>query len=268
MIRHERTVKDRPVPQAGGSGSSTQEFPPIVPKRLLGLAPVEEDGSFHIELPPDVPVQIQALDADGLSLATCGWIWVKPREWRGCIGCHEDPELTPENRFVLAVRKPAVQLTLPAEKRRSVDFQRDILPIVAAKCAACHPGEKTKLDLRSERRGRFNVAYESLLVTDRSSKARGGETTSAPAAVGRYVHPGQARTSPLAWRLMGRNTSRPWDAVGDVGRKITVCPPPGAEQLTEAERRAIFEWIDLGASWAGVPAQELAAQEPPALAGG
>ena len=35
------------------------------------------------------------LDDDGLAVASCDWIWVKQREFRGCIGCHEDPELTP-----------------------------------------------------------------------------------------------------------------------------------------------------------------------------
>ncbi len=29
-----------------------------------------------------------------------------PKESRGCIGCHEDRELTPPNRHVLALRKP------------------------------------------------------------------------------------------------------------------------------------------------------------------
>lgn len=253
---------EAPAPQAGRRGSSAPEFPSIVPKRLLGLVPVEEDGSFHVELPPDVPVQLQTLDADGLALATCGWIWVKPREWRGCVGCHEDPELTPENRFVQAVRKPAVQLTLPPLKRRSVDFQRDIMPILAAKCAACHPGERSKLDLRDERRGEINAAYETLVgLSDRPMKSDGGGSARGIAILHPYVTPGRARTSLLAWKLMGRGTARPWDAGAAAVETIsTACPPPCAEQLTVQERRAIFEWIDLGAPWAGVPAPRLAVQ--------
>ena len=26
------------------------------------------------------------------------WIWIRPGEKRSCIGCHEDPELAPENK--------------------------------------------------------------------------------------------------------------------------------------------------------------------------
>ncbi|MGB2985039.1 MAG: hypothetical protein WBE26_04075, partial [Phycisphaerae bacterium] len=111
---------------------------PIVQKRLLGQVPVEEDGSFHIEVPADVPVQLQTLDANGMALRSCGWIWVKHHEPRGCIGCHEDPELTPENRFVQALRHPPMKLTLPAEKRRTVDFRRDLMPIITQKCTPCH----------------------------------------------------------------------------------------------------------------------------------
>jgi len=70
---------------------------PFVQRRLVGEAPVEADGSFNVEVPADVPLLLQTLDERGLALATCGWFWVKPREKRGCIGCHEDPERVPEN---------------------------------------------------------------------------------------------------------------------------------------------------------------------------
>ena len=36
------------------------------------------------------------LDADGMGLRSCTWIWVRNNEPRGCIGCHEDGELTPD----------------------------------------------------------------------------------------------------------------------------------------------------------------------------
>ena len=50
---------------------------------------------------------MRAIDGRGdVSFSMENWIWVMPRESRGCIGCHEDRELTPPNRHVFALRKP------------------------------------------------------------------------------------------------------------------------------------------------------------------
>jgi hypothetical protein len=87
--------------------------------RVLGEFDVEKDGSFHVTVPADIPMRIQALNIEGVALRTCSWIWVRNKENRGCIGCHEDGELVPENVMAEALRKPAIQLTLPPEKRRA-----------------------------------------------------------------------------------------------------------------------------------------------------
>jgi YVTN family beta-propeller protein len=72
---------------------------------LLAEVPVEADGSFFLEVPACVPLCWQTLGADGTILQSMkNWIWVMPREGRGCVGCHEDRELAPPNRFTLALR--------------------------------------------------------------------------------------------------------------------------------------------------------------------
>ena len=111
--------------------------PPLLYKRFLGEVDVERDGSFNVRVPANTPVQLQLIDGDGLALRTCGWIWVRNRENRGCIGCHEDGERTPENRFVTALSKPSIALDLPPEKRRTVDFLRDVAPILANWLTRC-----------------------------------------------------------------------------------------------------------------------------------
>lgn len=237
-------------PERGGAapGIAAQAGePPIAQRRILGLAPVKPDGSFQVEVPADLPIELQLLDEQGLALESCGWIWAKHRAPQGCIGCHEDPELTPENRFVQALAEPAVDLTLPPSRRRTVDFRRDVMPILERKCAACHAGGSGMLDLRREPRGRHNAAYESLLADVGDARRSDGQ------AVGRFVQPCQARTSPLIWRLFGRNTSRPWDRTDDAAQRIPVCPPPDAAPLTDEERQTIIEWIDMGALWDGIP---------------
>jgi hypothetical protein len=76
--------------------------------RLLGEVALEEDGSFNIAVPANTPVQLQLLDDRGRAVRSCAWIWAKNHESRGCIGCHEDGELTPDDRFVKALAKPSV----------------------------------------------------------------------------------------------------------------------------------------------------------------
>jgi hypothetical protein len=75
----------------------------------LGVVQVERDGSFYLKVMADTPFQIQTLDENDRVLhGPCGWIWLRPNERRGCVGCHEDPELAPDNRLCLAVKKPPV----------------------------------------------------------------------------------------------------------------------------------------------------------------
>jgi hypothetical protein len=115
--------------------------PPQFGKRFLGEIDLEADGSFNIQVPANTPIELQLIDAQGKALRSCRWLWVKNKENRGCVGCHEDGELAPENLLAKALTKPSIPLTLPPEKRRTVGFQRDVKPILAQKCAGkgCHP---------------------------------------------------------------------------------------------------------------------------------
>ena len=229
-------------------GSGLAGIISIAQRRILGEIPVEDDGSFNIELPANTPLELQTLDSNGMALRACGWIWVKNHEPRGCIGCHEDGELTPENTFVKALGRASMKLTLPPERRRTVDFRRDVMPIISKKCLVCHTAPSAAPHFASERaliiqQGRkayFASCYEKLLA--------GGEQSGR----GKYVAPGTARTSPLIWHIFGHNTSRPWDNSICLREPILKMPPEGSEALTEDEKRTFVEWIDMGALWDGI----------------
>jgi len=198
-----------------GGKTSVSDPPPRPRARVLGEIDVERDGSFNVRVPANIPIRLQLLDENGLALRTCDWIWVRNKESRGCIGCHEDAELTPENRLVEAVTKPSISLTLPPERRRTVEFSRDVAPTVSKKCAdsGCH-------------------ADRGIRRADRQELAPHLART--------------ARTSPLVWHLFGRNTSRPWDEAAARSPSGAI-PPECSASVAEEEKRVIIEWIDLGA---------------------
>lgn len=221
---------------------------PLALRRILGEVALEKDGSFTLEVPANTPLELQLLDDDGLAVRRCGWIWARSHQAQGCIGCHEDPELSPENYLTEALRKDAVPLAPPVASRRAVSFRRDLLSVIAAKCAGCHDaaGSPPRLELARLPSGEVTPeaarrVYQALMAAD---PAAGPENP-----WGLYVHPGRARTSPLVWHVLGRNTSRPWDGAWSQ-RPAKPIPPGQVEPLSESERRLWVEWIDLGAAFA------------------
>jgi hypothetical protein len=65
----------------------------------LGIAPVEQDGSFFVEVPGDKPIRLALLDGKGTVLRQeHGWFWARGGEQRICVGCHTGPERAAENR--------------------------------------------------------------------------------------------------------------------------------------------------------------------------
>ncbi|MGC4054234.1 MAG: hypothetical protein QM757_34550 [Paludibaculum sp.] len=108
-------TSDRPVPAGSIKKIRVLTGPETAPVRLGELA-VEADGSFHLEIPANTRVKLQAVDPSGRVTRSSAWIWVRNKENRGCIGCHEDPELAPENVEAQAVIKKPVRLGLGDKK--------------------------------------------------------------------------------------------------------------------------------------------------------
>ena len=62
----------------------------------LGTVPLAADGSFAVEVPADTPIAFQAVDGEGRSeLNEMSWIFVRPGETRGCVGCHQARQVSP-----------------------------------------------------------------------------------------------------------------------------------------------------------------------------
>ena len=255
--KHRRFVVDILQASFGSSSNGGNNFEQ---KRIVGYAPVEKDGSFNIEVPADTVLSLQTVDAMGLAIETqLTWTWVRPGETRFCIGCHEDREMALPNLDCMAMSRPPRFVAAPEEKRRTVDFRRDIMPVIEKRCSRppCH-GVQTKaggLDLRkgfelvfhrNSRSGRkvngafFNHAYESFLQAN-------------SARIGKLVRPNSARHSPLIWRIYGRKLGRD-DYRYPYKGKLTRMPPD--RPLTDAEKTLFVEWVDLGAQWDNIPGED------------
>lgn len=236
---------------SGRPGSPIDGLPPLAGRRILGESDIEQDGSFNIEVPANLPIELQIIDAQGMAMRSCGWIWAKNHEPRGCIGCHEDGELTPVNLFRDSLARPSTPLDRLPKERRVVDFRREVMPIIEKKCAGCHDRGKAppRLDRglglveRPGGKAYFHRAYESLLAVQDESEG---------VFRGKYVDPGRARTSPLVWHILGRNTSRPWDE-SSASRPFEPIPPGESEPLDEEEKLIFVQWVDMGASLNGAP---------------
>jgi len=79
----------------------------------LGTVPLADDGSFHVEVPANTPIAFQMVDAEGRSeLNEMSWIFVRPGEQRGCIGCHQTRQVTPDRSGELAqaLKTPPLKL--------------------------------------------------------------------------------------------------------------------------------------------------------------
>ncbi|MBS1812549.1 MAG: DUF1553 domain-containing protein [Acidobacteria bacterium] len=132
---------------------------------------------------------------------------------------------------------------------QAVDFERDIRPLLHARCVECHGAEKQKSGLR---------------LDTKSSAMKGGVS-------GAAIIPGKSAESELIRRITSTD-------------KAEMMPPTG-ERLTPREISLLKAWIDAGANWpeentANVPAaskradkatwwslQPLAKVEPPMRSG-
>ena len=75
----------------------------------LGIVDVEKDGSVYLKVAADTPFQIQTLDENGNVVNGPGsWIYIRPNERRGCVGCHQGNEMVPDNKQPLSVLKEPV----------------------------------------------------------------------------------------------------------------------------------------------------------------
>ncbi len=84
----------------------------------MGTAPVEQDGSFFVQVPGDTPIRFALLDAKGGVLRQeHGWFWARGGEQRICVGCHTGPERAAENRVPAVLLRTTAPVDLTGASR-------------------------------------------------------------------------------------------------------------------------------------------------------
>ncbi len=146
-------------------------------KRVLGTAPVYEDGSAYFRVPANTPISLQPLDADGKALQLMrSWLTAMPGEFVSCAGCHERQNTSQPNRTTLAAQKPAADIAPWRGPVRGFSFVREVQPVLDKYCVTCHGGKEgqSKPDLTAKDpivvhpipnqhgMGRFSPSYYAL----------------------------------------------------------------------------------------------------------
>ncbi len=191
-------------------------------KRFLGTVPVEEDGSVIFKVPANTPISIQPVDENGAAVQWMrSWFTGQPGEIVSCVGCHEDQNQIPIPKRVIASQKAPVPLTVPEGGVRSFTFDLEMQPILDRACIACHTGERKAFDLRGgkkDQRG-YGTAYLNLHP---------------------YVH----RQGPEADIIV----LQPYEYHANTSELVRILKKGHYNvELTDAEWRKIYQWIDYNA---------------------
>ncbi|HET9887020.1 MAG TPA: hypothetical protein VFR10_05860, partial [bacterium] len=232
----------RPTMQGEPRDFSANDFEK---RALLGFAPVYADGSFKIRVPADTPISFATLDDNNRGFVVKRtWLYVRPGEqFTNCFGCHEDRTSTdpvPTNPNPLAASATATDLNISPANYTVINYEDDIGPIVAAKCASCHrettgPGglipPPADLDLSD-----VPDTVDMDMVFPRGYVSLSGEMEGMSGP--QVTVPGFPRRSVLIDAMLGLGSHQGSGA-----------HPSGAEALTQQEKDLFNLWVLLGAQY-------------------
>lgn len=136
-------------------------------KNILGMVPVNPDGSVYFEAPAGKALYFQALDKDGRMLQSMRtFVQAVPGVTRSCVGCHEYKHGAPMSPSAAAAltRGPMA----PQDESWGsgyIDYPTQVQPILDRHCVSCH-GQKDiagGIDLSGGWTWAFSISYETIL---------------------------------------------------------------------------------------------------------
>ncbi|MDZ4811433.1 MAG: hypothetical protein SGI99_02310 [Pseudomonadota bacterium] len=246
------------------------------PNTTLPDGRVVRDSSFLARIPADVSVTFQTIDRRGMALNVAQtWHQVRPGEARyDCGGCHahsKQPidfantaadqsnyllrdlarttpllDLDGQNQEVLIVR---------SEDSISVEWFRDVAPLLNTRCASCHggnnpagPGPGLVLAANAPLVEGWPAALHALRMNHTDPVTAEAYTrygNNLYVQVSRYLRAFQSRQSLLLWAVWGARLDGRSNAtrVGD----LDFASHPTIPGLSNGERMLLARWIDTGA---------------------
>lgn len=205
-------------------------------KRELGTVKVEEDGSVIFKVPANTPISIQPLDEKGRAVQWMrSWFTPMPGEVVSCIGCHENQNILPIPKRVMASQKQPSVLTPPEGGIRPFTFAYEIQPVLDRYCIGCHDGIKNKMTLKGEE----TELYKRGVVTKIERQYRKSYLN---------LHPYVYRQGPEA----DIHVLRPYEY--HASNSELICMLEKGHQgvkMEEQDLATLYKWIDLNAPYFG-----------------
>ncbi|MFW6164488.1 MAG: hypothetical protein ACODAJ_17090, partial [Planctomycetota bacterium] len=165
----EETSRTSPTP--GGAMNQTFLMSGVLAwsaKNILGVVPVEPDGSAYFEAPAGRALYLQAVDGEGrLVQSMRTFIQAAPGVTRSCIGCHEhkyaSPPIVADRQ---ALRRPPSEPRPESWGSGFIDYPAMVQPVLDRHCVRCHGGADgfaADLDLSGGWTEYFSISYENLV---------------------------------------------------------------------------------------------------------
>jgi mono/diheme cytochrome c family protein len=229
-------------------------------KRPLGTAPVNPDGSVAFSAPAGVPLQLQALDENGMAVMTMrSFIYLQPGETQTCVGCHENRASSPPNIIKTRVKVNPLKPTPGVDyDDMAFSFTRTVQPVLDRYCIGCHGlggrNEKGKTTSRS-------YVFSVVLDESRGTKQFDARPTSYRSLVG------AARTR-LAHRNGETFISVPRDYFSHTSKlpKMLLAGHNGVKLDRDSFER-IVTWLDLNSQCYGTYLPNRIEQKTPSTSG-
>jgi hypothetical protein len=107
---------------------------------VLGVVPVESDGSAYFNMPGGKLVYFQALDELGMAVQSMqSGTHIRTGQTLACVGCHDSPHKAPgPARSPLAIGRAPSKLRPEAPGSYPVLYPRLVQPVLDRNCVPCH----------------------------------------------------------------------------------------------------------------------------------
>jgi hypothetical protein len=160
-----KTTPNASDPMPGLAGTSPG-------KQVLGTVPVARDGSAYFRAPARIPLQFQALDAQGRAVQMMhSIVYLQPGETVGCIGCHERNTASLPVRFrasAEALLRPPSNIMPGPDGSKPLSYPLMVQPVLDKHCVSCHNSSAPKersggiVLTGAKGKGPFSQSYDVL----------------------------------------------------------------------------------------------------------